>query len=473
MAVIAERSFNWFNRNRGYKLLEKDLTERIELLRDTYTIRPDSQRTRWRLPGGKGENAYALAGSPSLNLSRDLLWQSMRIGCDGNAGGILAADLQRERRNAVLPDLPQEMKNKIIEVDCPNLPGGFHGASVEEAEAMEHLWGGDLRRAVRRWLHHIELNDRQHELLLLYLSPGSHQVLAPTIMYMYKERYPAKPIYVITMLDSKDIVRQRFPALRQRIMQDGLCRGMIITDNRRNPEVNDHGITLLPSALSAGGWLGQFPLQMANTLGLIFAPETSVRYATISVWAESLAVKHLPASEVLDMARTDEERALLEERYYTWSNLVEEKISRGIKTLQANPEYQSIPLPSAPLGHLRSAVAVAPVRPDPDYTTLAGRIDDNMKVWKENTDPNLKINYASIGVPLTPESTVTSIAVVLLQPLADDGSGIDALARSETPKLLGDGQPTAEMPPEDEGDTPPIVTPPQRGRGRPRKGAEQ
>src|SRR5262249_55488092 len=159
---------------------------------------------QWRLSHAKGEAAYAFVGSYALNLFPQVTSNALRVGCDGHMGGMLVVDFEQQRQHSILAAMPEEIRKKVTLATCPNLPGGFHGARVEDVDAIEYLWRADLQGAVRAWLRYIEHND-DHEFLIVYVSPGAHHALVPTIVRMHKARYPMKPVYVITMLDSKDI----------------------------------------------------------------------------------------------------------------------------------------------------------------------------------------------------------------------------------------------------------------------------
>jgi hypothetical protein len=257
----------------------------------------------------------------------------------------------------------------------------------------------------------------QPAVLLAFISSGGMAGLLYPALEQYKERYVQSPIYCTTILDHKEVVRQRFPAVRQLYCTDGLCRGIIITDNTRHPGRSDTGVALLYAAMTAGAWLGEMPLQMWNGVSYVFAKERAVRYATVSVWAEMIPIYHIPAWH-----------DILPEVHYTKGAIVEEKIIRGIKYLLEHPELQAVPLEPAGKGHTRLIEVSAPIIPDPDFKAIAQRADANLAQWRVETDPNLLINYASIGFRMNVQTTEVPLVITLLQPLADRGEGLDGLA---------------------------------------------
>ncbi len=166
---------------------------------------------------------------------------------------------------------------------------------------------------------------------------------------------------------------------------------------------------------------GPAPFNVAfrwNALTHIFhARKRPGRFATVSVWAETLPVFYLPAW-----------REALPEVFYTPASLVEEKAMRGIRAVVEHPELQGLPLEPAPPGSTRLICVATPIVPRPDFQLRARRIDQALEAWRARTDPDLSIQYASIAAPMPPDTQEAPIFVVLLQPLKATTEEVDALA---------------------------------------------
>jgi hypothetical protein len=409
---VVMKSWKWTMNGRREKSIEKELARRAPQLEHSYQLRPRSDQ--WKVEHGSGEIAYVELGTAAARQCPATLGYYEAIGVSNDVGGILLAELAKAERDDCLRDIPDAFRDRVTQVVCNNLPGGLHGATVEEAEQMRDMCYHDVLIATEKWLRYLD-SHTTHELLIVRASPGGHMALLPTIIATYRTRYRHKPIYLMTILDHKDVVRERFPAMRALFAQQ--VNGTIVLDNLHDHQRNDVGAQILFPAMSAGSLLGSLPTQIGNALSLVFARSRKVRYATLSVWAETLPVKHIPATSDL------------EEVYYTKSNLVEERITKGIKILIEQQELQSVPLDPAALGHTRLIYVVAPIIPDPDFTRLTARIDSNLKQWRNNTDRNLLIHYVSTGANLSSERGEVPLVIVLVQPLADDGGGLDRLAR--------------------------------------------
>ena len=294
--------------------------------------------------------------------------------------------------------------------------GGRLGDPPSDAEADQEQWAPDVNARAREWIARIQ-RETNPVVLIVLVSPGGMAPIGRPVLDLFHEHYPRIPIYAVTILDHKSVVRRRWPQLRVIYNHDQLIRGTILMDNRRFSERSDLGIAFLFAAMVGATWVDKLPLHLWNGLGYVFPKETPGGYATLSVWAETLPVYHLPAHG-----------QELPERYFTRANLVEEKARRGIKTLVEHPELQAIPLEPAESGSTRICYVIAPIVPEPDFKTVASRVDESLATWHAKTDQDLLIQYASISAPLSPESQEIPIVVVLLQPLADRGKQIDDLA---------------------------------------------
>ena len=420
-AIFGTVGWRRSKRRRQYQYEEavaRERARREELLTGSSTLRPLADL--WLRAMGTGQISILSVGTYGSRQLPFLLLTFLRAGASGHIGIIYLLELDDEERRICLDNIPPIFRDRVVDVSTHER-GGRLGAPPSDAEADQEQWAPDVNDRAREWIARIQ-RETNPVVLLVLVSPGGMAALGRPPLDLFHERYPRIPIYAVTILDHKTVVRQRFPQIRVIYNQDQLICGTIVLDNRRFSQRSDLGIAFLFAAMVCATWVDQLPLHLWNGLGYVFPKETPGGYATLSVWAETLPVYHLPA-----------QGSDLPEVYFTRGNLVEEKARRGIKTLMEHPELQAIPLEPAEAGSTRICYVIAPVVPEPDFKVLANRIDESLAKWHAKTDQDLLIQYASIGAPLTPESQEIPIVVVLLQPLADRGEQIDGLALGTHP----------------------------------------
>lgn len=408
MGLLSWLGYNDTMEKRGQKAEAiKQLTEEMLHLYKLRQHRPDDG-TKKR----SGSVAFVSIGSYATHEFPGMIDYHMRVGNDETIAASFLANLARSERRACLKRIDERFHNRITQLDCPNLPDGLQGKTAEEAKRIRRLWLNDVILWTRKWLDDLELND-DHAVLVIVLSPGGHAALLEVIIALYKERFPDKSIYLVTLLDEKDVVRQRLPALRREFHQ--LVDGTFITDNRRFANRSDLAVKLLFAAMSAGGDLGTSPNPIGNALHYLFAPERKVRYATLAIWADTLPVKHFEAV------------GKEPEGYYTKLSRLEDKVTRGIQDMYNNRDLQAVPLPAASSGHTRLMYVLVPLD-QKVMPAFATRVNTNLTEWREKTDRNLLIHYVSLGADFSPDTVSVPMMIILAQPLADDGRGIDDLA---------------------------------------------
>lgn len=388
---------------------------RNALLLDACRLRPDWQT--WKRAQGRGQIAILAVGTYAANLLPAVLEQFERAGAADYVGFIYLLELDQAHRAMCLHSIPAQFRLRVVEATCPNFPGGMLAAPVEAVLAQQELWRPDVMDKAQAWLARIQ-RESAPVFLLVLLSPGGMAALGRPVVEAFRWRYPDKPVYVVSILDDKTAVRQRFPDVRRLYSQDSLVRGYILTDNRRFKRRSDAGIALLFAGMAASTWISDQPLDPWNALTHVFdARKRPGRLATVSVWAETLPVYHLPAW-----------RDVLPEVFYTQASLFEEKAMRGIRAVVEHPELQGLPLEPAPPGNTRVVCVAAPIVPKPDFQLRARRIEQALEAWRAKTDPDLSIQYASIATPMSPETQEVPIFAVLLQPLKATAEQVDALA---------------------------------------------
>ena len=381
----------------------------------------------WRRATGCGQIPFVAIGTYAANLLPFMLKEFERAGAADFVGVIYLLELSDEQQQMSLAEIPPAFRDRVIVAQCPNWSAGLNGATLRSAWDDRHLWFQDVTDGAAQWLGRMQ-RETKPSLLLCLISPGGMAALGRPVVEAFHERYPHLPIYGMTILDHKTGRRQHFPAIRAFYSQGGLVRGFIIADNRRDYRRADLGIVLLAAAMVGGTWVGSLPEPLFNGLADVF-PESKPPggVATISVWAEMLPVYYLPPHPTG-----------LKEVYYSKATLLEEKAMRGIKADAEHPELQALPLEPAELGSTRICSVVAPVVPAPDFQTSATRIDRGLEDWRAQRDPDLTVQYASIGAVLQPETRETPLVVVLLQRIQGGPDAVDhlALGAPVDPKFL-------------------------------------
>ncbi|HEX8597034.1 MAG TPA: hypothetical protein VF952_00775 [Chloroflexia bacterium] len=369
----------------------------------------------WARATGSGEIAMLAVGTLGARELARVLRSMMHAGVGDRVGSILVVEFDEVERQMCVRAIPEPFLDRVIECGCALLPGGINGEPIERALQSQPLWGSNVAAATAHWLSQLQ-RESKPGLLLTFLSPGGMAATGLPVLQAFNKRYPRNPIYAVTILDHKQVVRQRFPTFRRYYTQSGLIRGMIVLDNRRQSERHDVGIAALCAGLTNSAWVGKLPLQPQNALGYTFPSENPGGLATISTWAETLPVYHLPAWGPLP------------ELWYTTADLVKEKIIRATQELLENLELQSLPLPAAKNERLRSIYVIAPIIPDPDLRDIAQWAEQALEKWIAENAPGVLVHFASVSLPLNAVSQEIPLIVVALQPVEDDGTQIDQLA---------------------------------------------
>ena len=435
IATLGMLGWNREMRRRRKKDVEAELARRLTRLTGARRVRPEGES--WQRTDGQGQLVLLVVGGYASHQLPYILQGFLRGGTQAQVGIILLVELDQNDLTSCLDSIPVEFRDRVVTVDCPLMSGGGVGDPIDVVTSRSHLWKKDLEDAVRRWLARIE-HETRPVLLLALLSTGGMVAMGYPPLIEFHKRYRDLPIFLITMLDQKQVVRERFPATRQLFMSNGLIRGTFLTDNTRHSRESDLSISLLPAAMAGANWIDEKPLAPWNSAAYLFPPEYPGGFATISTWAEMMSVDYFPAWE-----------DVLPEVYYTKGSIFEEKVIRGIKALLESPELQAIPLEPAHKKQIRLIYVTSPLVPDPDLRLSAQRIMDNLEEWRQAEHPQLIINFASAGAPLTPDTKQTPVVITLVQPLADRGEKLDAYAQGTLnvdEKFLPQGDTSAHPP---------------------------
>lgn len=434
--------FGWKRENsrRFRRARAKEEERRKKVLEGSTPLRPkDDTRRRGN---GYGQISIAAYGSYAAGILPATLMEFERAGAEQFVGPILLCELARDIREMCLEDMPPIFRDRVIQVRAPMLPGGLGGETIEEVQLQEKFWLPDVRRGAQAWLEAIDqlraVTDVNPMLNLSIMSPGGHAALGYPVTKEYHKHFPAVPVYASTILDHKTIVRSKYPDLRALYNPERLIRGYITCDNRLDQPRNDFGMAQLFSAMTAGSWLTRKHLGVLNGLNYVFPGDDPGRTGTISVWAETIPVFYLTPWE-----------KVLPGIFYTRGGVVQEKMIRGIESVLGDVSLQGLPLERAGEGATRVLCVIGPIEPK-SYRADIVEVEERIGHALKEQDVDCTLQYASVGQPLTPQSSTAVVSVVLLQAVAAQGEEIDALARGTLPirgKFL---PPSPISPPQDE-----------------------
>lgn len=358
----------------------------------------------WKRAEGCGQIPILADGSYAADQLPAILRGFERAGAASHVGPILLLELDEDRRNMCLDNIPPIFRDRVIPVSSEHFSVGLSSATREEAEANSELWEEDVIGRARIWLSLIDASYKPG-LLLFLLSAGGMAWLGKPAVKAFHDRYQHLPIYAVSILAADAGLRERTPEIRAFYSEDDLIRGYIWSDNRRDSSLTDLGLAYLFAGMVSAPWVSQQPIDLWNSLPHIFPKRAPGQVATASVWTEMLPMEHLDAWE-----------DNLPEVYYANAAKFEEKAMRGIRAVIEDPTRQSLPLEVAGPGKRRVLCVIAPINPI-DLQAIGTRINRRLESWLAKTDPQLSIQYASIGAPLDPQTKETRVVVVALQPL--------------------------------------------------------
>jgi hypothetical protein len=405
-------------RRKSFKAeLAKKQEERREALSAGSILRSAEQQLFRAL--GKGEVAVLVVGSYAAQQLPRVLKTFEAGGCASSVGHIYLIELDGRMLATIMCEIPAIFHDRIVTARVPNFPAGMFGAPIADVLAIEEHWHLDLMEGSRRWLAKLQRAGNP-AMLVTMLSPGGHAALGRPVVEAFINQFPHAVVFGVTILDDKDVLRDRFPELRQ-YYQDCLL-GMIVTDNRRVYKRNDLGISVLFAALAAGTWLTTKGLGIGNAAAFVFPKDQPPpRLATISV-----------APEMVPVFRFDAWQKYLPEVFWTRADAVEVAAMRAIKSVVEQEHLQALSLDKAGPGRVRVCCVIAPIEPEAFAKSIA-RIEESLEAWRMETDPNLSIQFASIGAYFDAETDQAPLIAVLLQPLEAGADEIDGLARGTFP----------------------------------------
>lgn len=395
--------------------IARERVRRDELLRAAATLRPDAER--WSRGRGVGQIVYAVVGTAFANQVPGILEEHRRAGTADYVAHILVAEPDEQSRAVFVQSLPEEFRDRIIEVALPLLPAGLLGRTVAEVQDLAAYWRADLDGAIDRWLTQLRLAAKVVA-LYLFVSPGGSGVLGHHIVSRFAREYDQAQVYVLMVLDHKTDRRElNIPALLALFDTDAV-NGLLIGDNQSSAlsaEQFDQGLAYLLPAMIAATWIDPKPQSGFNVLPDVFRRH---KVATLRVWWGWLPVRYLPPFHTLPAV------------YYTDGAFSEIQAVRGVDAVQTDASLQALPLTQAERPHF--LYVATPVRPDPELKRLAERV--RARVGARLT-PDVSLAFASLGYPLTPATREVPIVVISLFPVIEGIAGVTQLV-SATPSAL-------------------------------------
>lgn len=385
---------------------------REEILQGSATMRQGA--AQWRLTRGRGQIELVFGGGFAVGEGPRIVTGFERAGALDFLGHSPLIDADLEQQELFTKSLPAQFRPKIVYLDCPAFTIGTSAAPPHLARENRELWEQHVVDASDIWLERVARYDHPGALIVLLSSGGMTTLVRPALNCFHR-RHPQVPIYVVAILDQKTELRGRFPEIRKLYSTDGLIRGWIVLDNRRDSDLTDVGLACLLPGMVVSNWIASRPLALWNFLALAFPADDPGRIATLSVWTEPLTVRYEPPW-----------RDVFPEIYFTDAEQVEVIAMRGIKSVLNDPRLQSLPLEPEWAGSPRLCMVTAPVIP-PHLQQSAERVQKRLDYLLSN-DPDLSVQFAPIGALLTPTTRETPLVVSLLQLIKDGPRAVDALA---------------------------------------------
>jgi len=364
---------------------------------------------------GAGQIAMLIVGTYAAKQLPSMLQQFENAGAAKHVGVIYLLEFDAESRALCMSVIPDSFKTRVVEGAATYFPVGFSNASVERVYENDEMWRKDVEDQAALWLSKMQA-DTTPGLLLALVSPGGMAGLGRPALDAFKSRYPYLPVYLVTILDNKPQIRRRFPVMRQLYLSDGTVRGAIVCDNTRNFRDADSGIACLFAGLTSASWVGDRPMNLWNSIGLVFSEDCPERVATLSVWIEQLPVYQQPHPQMPSSSR----------RYAKTDHLVE-KALRGIRAVVEQPSLQALPLEPARDDSTLICLVIAPVDAE-ELRDVAAGVEQRLGPWLARTGCQLSIQFASIGAHVS-ETSEVPFSVILLQPIAESAEALDDLAR--------------------------------------------
>lgn len=388
----------------------KSPTGYLRLRGETETEGPPGTR-------GRGQIAILAVGTYGARQLPGILQQFERTGAADHVGTIYLLEFDDESRTMCMGMLPETFRDRVVQGETAHFPVGFSNASVERVYEHDELWRKDVEDRADQWLRRMQAATTPG-LLLAVVSPGGMAGLGRPALDAFKQRYPHLPVYLITMLDNRQQVRNRFPTMRQLYLTPDLVRGAIVTDNRRDYKTSDDGIAYLFAGLIGATWVTDRPVTLWNSLGLIFSQDEPLRIGTLSTWIEPLPVATLQDASG-ELGR------------YIKTGLVEEKALRGIRAVVEDPSLQALAIDPVRDGSTLICLVTVPVDAG-ELQSVARMIEQRLKAWRERTGLELSIQFASAGAEVDPDINEAPLSVVLLQPLTGGAEVLDGLATQDS-----------------------------------------
>jgi hypothetical protein len=414
--VLGLNGLNRFWKRRLRKELEKRTKERDELLLLASLLQQLGDEDLLRSEGG-GQVAIISDGSFASSQLPYLLEGYVRASAAGFIGGIYLLEPDLGRKDVCEAQIPSVFVNRIAHANLYLYPGGMSGKSVFDVLQIRHKWEPEVKQGTQTWLKIIKARTKP-AVLLVFVSSGGSAALARGPIEAFHALYPEVPIILVTILDEKTQARARFPEIRDYYCHDGLITQITVCDNRRNPKASDLGISMFFPGMTVASWLKPQSLELWNLGAYTFPQNGKVepRFATLSVYAEYLPIRYVPAW-----------KRYLPELYLTEAAAVEDAAMRGVRDVVENAARQSVALPKAGLGTTRVALVAAPIHPR-DFAKNITRIDEGLEVWRHQNDIDVQVAYANIKAPMNPLTEQVPLVVVYLQPLQATAYDMDELA---------------------------------------------
>ena len=394
---------------------EEELRERAAIVRNNASLDDDVDVVREL--SGRHLVPILAAGTGGTRQMVKVLQHVARTGLQHMIGPILFIELDRREQERTLGQLPSVFRDRLIAVGSTMSGVGLTGMEIETArgERNRSMWQPEVERGAEFWLDSLR---EPPGLLLTFIPAGGSPVLARRPLELFWERYEHRQDYLhaygFAIVDHHPTLRPRFGDMRRLFMDDGLLRGLFVTDNLVDPDFNnDDGLGLLIAGLLASSAVMDKPSSIFNLFTNFFSEPGSL--ATISFLTQKLQYMTRPAVEDLPPLH-----------YCDPAHLLEQSMA-AVRGLLTRPDLQALPVPVR-TDRTGLLLVAAPIV-KPDMLAVGRQLRERTRsLLEEPAHRNVVLLPASIPAVLDPDVQHTWLNGVLAQRLAISGAELDAYA---------------------------------------------
>ena len=394
----------------------------VLLLARWLTARPSGHSVpvnRGMNPRGRADSRLLLVvvGDFAQGVVTKLLQLLHLCGKENLVGSVLLIQFDRSRRDTFFEEVPSVYRDRIVDVICPALSGGFGNRSPEQVWNMIDRWGEPVMSGAEAVCQlHMRLHeDQEAALCLVFVSEGGTAVTGVEAVRTIRRVFPLVEFYGYTAWPIDDVLRGRVPTVLKGYYDVGV-HGFVMSDNLADAVVNDFAMvrTIVGPALSAE--TADTAVALNNFFKLLFGDKPG------GIASYGVAVQSLPAFPFKPIP------FLPTKLYYVFREAV---ISSIINSLEHVSDGVGLALGEigrdshAPDTSHFDIVITAVV---PEEMKADG--DQIIKSWelKAKSRRNNHLLFASIAAEIDPLKPVCPVAVISIHAFENSDAVVTALA---------------------------------------------